>query len=75
MDLVSAIQPPSSSIVRGLRAVGDAELFQNVGDVCLDGILADKERLGNFPVAHALTDFLQDLLWLSMVSMYILELL
>src|SRR5215212_10235446 len=44
----------------GLRAVGHAQLAEDVVDVALDGGLADVERGGNLLVAPAEDDLLQD---------------
>src|SRR5678816_2301925 len=50
----AALQPALPGIYRGLSAVIDAQLGQNVADVRLDGLLADTQALGNQLVAQAL---------------------
>src|SRR5215213_11931961 len=46
---------------RGGRARGDAELAEDVGDVAVDGVLAQHEPLGDLPVGEALGDELEHL--------------
>jgi hypothetical protein len=40
----------------GLRAVGDADLREHLGQVCLDGLLADLQPTGDELVREALPD-------------------
>src|SRR5664280_2540362 len=44
-----------------LGAVVDAQLSQNAGHVVLDGLLADRKRVGDLLVRHPLGDVVQDL--------------
>jgi hypothetical protein len=45
----------------GLRAIVDRQLAQDGAHVVLDRLLADRQRVGNLLVGHALGDVVQDL--------------
>src|SRR5919202_2569264 len=55
-------EPAADRVARQLDAVAHAELLEDVGPVRLDGLLADRQQLGDLAVRVALGDELDDLL-------------